>query len=74
MEKNRYRWMPMAWALWIRATLPSQSTLEMLSSGRLVAQSMTVWMPTRAAGMEEGSVRSADTVVAPQSRRKSAGF
>ena len=42
-----------------RLTLPSQSTLEVLSSGLAVAQSMTVWMPTSAAGSDEGSPRSA---------------
>lgn len=49
-------------------------TLSVDSSGRAVAQSMTVLTPTSAAGREEGSVRSACTVVAPQSRRKSAGL
>ena len=56
------------------ATLPSQSIFWVLSSGLAVQQSMIVWMPTRAAGMLVGSLRSADTVVAPQSLRKSAGF
>jgi len=58
----------------MRAFLPSQSTFVVDSSGRAVAQSMTVWMPTRVAGRDEGSPRSACTVVAPQSRKKSAGF
>lgn len=53
---------------WVRRALSVDS------SGRAVAQSMTVETPTRAAGSEEGSVRSACTVVAPQSRRKSAGL
>lgn len=66
--------MPIACAHWMRATLPSQSIFSVDSSGRAVAQSMTVWMPTRAAGKEDGSVKSAWTVVAPQSRRKSAGL
>ena len=56
------------------ATFPFQSIFCVLSSGRAVEQSMTVWMPTRAAGKLVGSFRSACTVVAPQSRRKSAGF
>ena len=74
IEKNRYRWMPIACAHWIRAFLPSQSTVAADSSGLAVAQSTTVCTPTSAAGSDEGSVRSAWTVVAPQSRRKSAGF
>ena len=79
------------------ATLPSQSIFCADSSGRAVAQSTTVWMPTSAAGMEVGSFKSTCnsksglqnlyelcwtetarmvctcTVVAPQSRKKSAG-
>ena len=58
----------------MRAFLPTQSTFWVDSSGLAVAQSMTVWMPTRVAGRDEGSPRSACTVVAPQSRKKSAGF
>lgn len=42
-------------------TLPSQSILEVLSSGRAVEQSMMVWMPTSAAGSDVGSFRSACT-------------
>ena len=49
----------MAWAHWMSAFLPSQSTLSVDSSGLAVAQSITVWMPTSAAGSEDGSVRSA---------------
>lgn len=43
----------------INATLPSQSTFCVLSSGLAVAQSMIALMPTRVAGREVGSVRSA---------------
>lgn len=42
----------------MRATLPSQSIFWADSSGRAVAQSTTVWMPTSAAGMEVGSFKS----------------
>lgn len=43
---------------WMSATLPSQSTFRVDSSGRAVAQSMMVLTPTRHAGRELGSVRS----------------
>ncbi len=46
-------------AVWMSATLPSQSIFVVGSSGRAVAQSMTVWMPTNAAGSDDGSFRSA---------------
>lgn len=46
-------------AHWMSATLPSQSTFCVDSSGRAVAQSMMALMPTRVAGREVGSVRSA---------------
>ena len=45
-------------ALWMSATLPSQSTLSVDSSGRAVAQSMTVCTPTMVAGRDVMSVRS----------------
>lgn len=38
-----------------------------------MAQSITVWTPTKVAGIDSGLLRSALTTVAPQSRRKSAG-
>ena len=65
--------MPIALADWMSATFASQSTLEMGSSGLDVAQSTTMEMPTSVAGMDDGSLRSPVTVVAPHSRRKSAG-
>jgi hypothetical protein len=43
----------------MRATLPSQSTFCVLSSGRAVAQSMMALIPTRVAGRDVGSVKSA---------------
>ena len=46
-------------AHWIKPTLPSQSTFWAFSSGRAVAQSITVWMPTMVAGREVRSLRSA---------------
>lgn len=46
-------------AHWMSATLPSQSTLSVDSSGRAVAQSMTALMPTSVAGRVVGSDRSA---------------
>ena len=45
----------------VEHTLPSQSILEVLSSGRAVEQSMMVWIPTSAAGSDVGSFRSACT-------------
>jgi hypothetical protein len=39
----------------MRATLPSQSIFCVDSSGRAVEQSITVWMPTSAAGRLVGS-------------------
>nr|GME01735.1 hypothetical protein Iba_scaffold1679039CG0010 [Ipomoea batatas] len=65
--------MPIAFAHCIRATFPSQSTVLMGSSGRPVAQSITVWIPTNVAGIVSGLLKSACSTVAPQSRRKSAG-
>ena len=62
------------WAHWMRATFPSQSTFCVFSSGLAVEQSMIAWIPTNAAGRLVESFRSAWTVVAPQSLRKSAGF
>ncbi len=46
-------------------------TLSVLSSGRAVAQSMTVDTPTIAAGSEEGSVRSACGAVCKAGAQKS---
>ena len=46
-------------AHWMRAFLPSQSTLSADSSGRAVAQSITMLTPTNVAGNDDGSVKSA---------------
>ena len=64
----------LTWAHCMRATFPSQSIRDVLSSGLAVQQSMTVCIPTSAAGRLVESFKSACTVVAPQSLRKSAGF
>ena len=57
-ERRTQQLMRLTCALWMRATLPSQSTLSVDSSGRAVAQSITVCTPTKVAGMDAMSVRS----------------
>mmetsp|Transcript_19917 Transcript_19917/g.38601 ORF Transcript_19917/g.38601 Transcript_19917/m.38601 type:complete len:222 (+) Transcript_19917:726-1391(+) len=65
MEKKMYRSMPRAWAVSIKAVLPSQSTRLRGSSGRAVAQSITASTPSMAGGIEVAWPRSPPTIVAP---------